>query len=168
MFPFNLPFLFPSSNQHRDDTIRDNNNTIITNSSKMRSSPKVDDIEEGTSPRTNKVIISNLSNKSIQRSTSNRSNASVSTPNTLDEKGGSEHDDEETEALVGSGSPSKTQSSSSSSKALVSCINYSFCSVSMILVNKSLASRYDDSEVTEFFPYQNYVLNPLYRSVDDD
>lgn len=30
----------------------------------------------------------------------------------------------------------------SSTTALAACINYSFCSVSMILVNKSLASRY--------------------------
>lgn len=33
--------------------------------------------------------------------------------------------------------------SGSAWKAIMACINYSFCSVSMILVNKSLASRYD-------------------------
>ena len=43
------------------------------------------------------------------------------------------------------GAPSKGDSvkiSGSAWKAISACLNYSFCSVSMILVNKSLASRY--------------------------
>ncbi len=38
--------------------------------------------------------------------------------------------------------PKSDKLSSSAWKALSACLNYSFCSVSMILVNKSLASRY--------------------------
>lgn len=40
-----------------------------------------------------------------------------------------------------SNSTSGSESSTAASKAIMSCINYSFCSVSMIIVNKSLASR---------------------------
>lgn len=39
--------------------------------------------------------------------------------------------------------PAKTSSGSSNSSALSSCVLYSFCSVSMVLVNKSLASSYN-------------------------
>ena len=35
-----------------------------------------------------------------------------------------------------------SSSSGSAGKAITSCLMYSFCSVSMVLVNKSLASRY--------------------------
>ena len=35
-----------------------------------------------------------------------------------------------------------TKISGSAWKAIMACLNYSFCSVSMIIVNKSLASRY--------------------------
>ena len=37
--------------------------------------------------------------------------------------------------------------SGSAMKAITACLNYSFCSVSMILVNKSLASRYVDRSI---------------------
>jgi hypothetical protein len=36
----------------------------------------------------------------------------------------------------------RSGSSGSAGKAITSCLMYSFCSVSMVLVNKSLASRY--------------------------
>ena len=36
----------------------------------------------------------------------------------------------------------RSGSSGSAGKAITSCLLYSFCSVSMLLVNKSLASRY--------------------------
>lgn len=45
----------------------------------------------------------------------------------------------------GTTSPTSTaaaMNTGSSGKAITSCIMYSFCSVSMVLVNKSLASRY--------------------------
>ena len=38
-------------------------------------------------------------------------------------------------------SPSAKEKAASATKALYSCALYSFCSVSMVLVNKSLASR---------------------------
>lgn len=38
-------------------------------------------------------------------------------------------------------SPINSKSAAASGKALSSCMLYSFCSVSMVLVNKSLASR---------------------------
>jgi hypothetical protein len=43
----------------------------------------------------------------------------------------------------------ETKLSAAGWKAVLSCINYSFCSVSMILVNKSLASRYECKNVVE-------------------
>jgi hypothetical protein len=43
----------------------------------------------------------------------------------------------------------ETKLSAAGWKAVVSCINYSFCSVSMILVNKSLASRYERNNALE-------------------
>lgn len=56
------------------------------------------------------------------------------------------NDDEESnpssDAIPRQRSPSKAILSSSWIKATASCALYSFCSVSMVLVNKSLASRY--------------------------
>ena len=56
------------------------------------------------------------------------------------------NDDEESnpssDAIPRQHSPSKAILSSSLIKATASCALYSFCSVSMVLVNKSLASRY--------------------------
>jgi hypothetical protein len=56
------------------------------------------------------------------------------------------HDDNnnnkgESSALSPSTSSSTVKISGSAWKAISACLNYSFCSVSMILVNKSLASR---------------------------
>ena len=42
------------------------------------------------------------------------------------------------------GSPSKSHGSSIQSKAITACALYSFCSVAMVLTNKSLASSYND------------------------
>ena len=49
--------------------------------------------------------------------------------------------------------------SGSAMKAITACLNYSFCSVSMILVNKSLASRYVDRSICRYI----YLYNDVSR-----
>jgi hypothetical protein len=111
-----------------------------------------DDIENGQAPLTRSMsgaivqTINNSNKTTLQRTPSLRSNSSHSDRDSS-HRGG---DDSETEQLIKetqqpttySPSSSPSSASSSSTKALVACINYCFCSVSMILVNKSLASRY--------------------------
>jgi hypothetical protein len=78
----------------------------------------------------------------LNRTLSTRSNSSHS--NSDKENSNSRgDDDDEMEQLVKESqqSPLSTSSSTATTKALMACLNYSFCSVSMILVNKSLASR---------------------------
>lgn len=53
----------------------------------------------------------------------------------------SENDEDDNKVATSPRSQNKDVLSYSSVKAITSCLLYSFCSVSMVLVNKSLASR---------------------------
>lgn len=48
--------------------------------------------------------------------------------------------------------------SKTNAKAISACSLYSFCSVSMILVNKSLASRYEAFSFIFFLHHQSFIL----------
>ena len=62
--------------------------------------------------------------------------------------------------------PAPKEKGNSASKAIYSCILYSFCSVSMVLVNKSLASRYAKlSDPTEL--YLDSETSGLYHQIDE-
>lgn len=83
----------------------------------------VDDLEDGSPSKAKDIVVTPL----IQLTSS---------------KGGFSSDPKCEENNENGKVHEQTQSSSTSSSAISTCINYSFCSVSMILVNKSLASRY--------------------------
>ena len=108
------------------------------------------------------TILSSLAPSRSSSNSSSTSNSSMEEQQRDIESSSSSSDNHNTKPLLptrgrsaavvaGSGAPTPTPAalettdkkiSGSAMKAITACLNYSFCSVSMILVNKSLASRY--------------------------
>ena len=113
------------------------------------------------------TILSSLAPSRSSSNSSSTSNSSMEEQQRDIESSSSSSDNHNTKPLLptrgrsaavvaGSGAPTPTPAalettdkkiSGSAMKAITACLNYSFCSVSMILVNKSLASRYVDRSI---------------------
>jgi GDP-mannose transporter len=91
------------------------------------------------------------------RANSSASKGDVESPSYLPPRGRSRNNDTSATAGASNGTPPTVTATKQNGvvltgagwKAVSACINYSFCSVSMILVNKSLASRYVFPSVEE-------------------
>jgi hypothetical protein len=103
-----------------------------------------DDEEEGSPSKSKDVILTpsrNLANSLLGSAASSEKRSSTETENGVSGNANNDGMSAEIEPLLTTTPQPITPPPFISSKAISACINYSFCSVSMILVNKSLASR---------------------------
>lgn len=141
----NMLFSFLRNHETNDDlNISLNQIDGLSNGGHFRVQTQNNDEEEGSPSKTKDVIMTPSRQSSVSARVISADKRGVSESGNVvvdDNNNNGSSRNLEMDPLVTSPKPAPPAPLSSTS-AVAACINYSFCSVSMILVNKSLASRY--------------------------